>query len=108
MEQKFGTKIKSAAEAKNPITAEIETGTYAQIFAYCIPKKNHAEMKDVATKLSKIYQRHRSLGMKLYVWGQSTIFQGFTGIQKQLGANPDDEVWIEVDSYKMHPTSRKS
>jgi Protein of unknown function (DUF1428) len=75
-------------------------GKFAHIFVYCVPKKNHGEMLDVTTKLSKTYQRHGSLGIKLYVWGESTLFQGFTGIQKQLGANPDDEVWIEVDSYK--------
>jgi hypothetical protein len=75
-------------------------GKFAHIFAYCVPKKNHGEMLDVTTKLSKTYQRHGSLGTKLYILGESTIFQGFTGIQKQFGANPDDEVWIEVDSYR--------
>jgi hypothetical protein len=72
-------------------------GKFANIFAYCVPKKNHGEMLDVTTKLSKTYQRHGSLGTKLYVWGESIVFQGFTGIQKQLGANPDDEVWIELE-----------
>jgi hypothetical protein len=38
--------------------------------------------------------------MALYVWGETTIFQGFAGLHRLLGATPTDELWFEVDSYK--------
>jgi hypothetical protein len=65
-----------------------------------VPKGKHLQMLDVITKLGAIYKRHGSLGMELYVWGETTIFQGFAGLQEKLGATPDDELWIEIDSYK--------
>jgi hypothetical protein len=83
--------------SKTPVGNE---GAYAHIFAYCLPKKNHAQMLDTETKLGTIYKRHGSLSMNLYVWDQTTIFQGFAGLDKQLGATPNDELWLEIDSYK--------
>jgi hypothetical protein len=38
VEQKFGTTIKNAAETRSPIIAEIETGSYLQLFLYRAPK----------------------------------------------------------------------
>jgi hypothetical protein len=47
MERKFGTKIKNAVRTKNPITAEIETGSYIDLSFSRAPKKNHKAMAQI-------------------------------------------------------------
>ena len=83
-------------------------GAYAHIFAYCVPRENHNEMLNLETQLGIIYKRHGSLSMKLYVWNQTSILQGFAGLNKQLGANPDDELWLEIDSYRNESDLNKT
>ena len=73
------------------------------MFAYCVPRRKHGEMLEVMTELAGIYGRHGGLGMRLYVWGKTTVFQGFAGLHDKLGAGPDDELWLEVDSYRDAP-----
>lgn len=83
--------------ARSPSKAD---GTYVHVFAYCVPKRDREEMRRIETRLNAIYRRHGNLGLRLYVWGPTTIFQGFVGLQKQLGATPEDELWLEIDSYE--------
>ena len=64
-------------------------------------------MLDITTKLSKIFKKLGSDGTSLYVWGKSTILQGFAGLSERLGATPDDDLWIELDSYKDTAHLRK-
>jgi len=40
------------------------------------------------------------LGSRIYQLGKSNIFEGFSGFDKELGTTPEEEIWIEVDSYK--------
>ena len=82
-------------------------GEYAHVFAYCVPRKDHEEMRAIMSRLRRTYTRHGCLGMQLYVWGNTTIFQGFAGLREKLGATPDDELWLEIDSYKDEPHLRK-
>jgi uncharacterized protein YbaA (DUF1428 family) len=81
-------------------SASKEDGTYAHIFAYCVPKARHKEMDKVEKALADIYEKHGAVGTKLYVLGKTSVFEGFAGIDKAFKATEDDEVWIEVDSYK--------
>jgi len=77
-----------------------DEGKYAHVFAYRAPKQRHIRMRDVLTNLGKIYKRHGSLGIRLYVWGETGIFQGFAGLHRLLGVTPDEELWLEVVSYE--------
>lgn len=81
-------------------SASTDDGTYAHIFAYCVPKAKHKEMDRVEKGLADIYEKHGVLGTKLYVLGKTSVFEGFASIDKAFNATRDDEVWIEVDSYK--------
>ena len=91
---------KSNVGWKNERTEEVG-GTCSHIFMYRIPKKNHAALLGVQQKLGRIYKRHGMLGSKISQLGKTSIFEGFSSFEKELGAIPEEEeIWIEVDSYK--------
>ena len=82
-------------------------GQYVHVFAYCVPRKDHKQMLKVMTNLSSIYASHGCQKTDLYVWGETSIFQGFAGLHQKLGATPNDELWLEVDSYSSERDLRK-
>jgi hypothetical protein len=41
-----------------------------------------------------------TLESRFYQLGKTNVFEGFAGFDKALGTSAEDEVWIEVDSYK--------
>jgi hypothetical protein len=57
MEQKFRARIKDAAETKNPITAEIETGSYMDLSFSRAPKKNRDNSSNKIKLSRKTNQR---------------------------------------------------
>jgi hypothetical protein len=59
MEQKFRAKIKDAEETKNPITAEIETGSYMDLSFSRAPKKNRDNSSSNKIKLSRKTNQRR-------------------------------------------------
>ena len=73
--------------------------TYAHIFAYRVSKKKHNDFLRVRNSLAKIYLRHGTLGVETYLLGKTNVFEGFQGFDKALETTPDEEVWIEVDTY---------
>lgn len=74
--------------------------TYSHVFVYRIPKRNHKPLLELQEKLRAIYKRHGMLESHIYQLGKSNVFEGFEGFDKVLGIKPDEEIWIEVDSYK--------
>jgi hypothetical protein len=61
MEQKFGTKTKNAAveeKTKNPITAEIETGSYMDLSFSRAPKKNHDTLAQIGKQFVQWLKKH--------------------------------------------------
>jgi hypothetical protein len=58
MEQKFGTKVKNAAETKNPMTAEIETGSHMDLSFSQAPKKNHEAMAQIGKQFVQWLKKH--------------------------------------------------
>jgi Protein of unknown function (DUF1428) len=78
-----------------------EEGTFAQIFLYRIPKKEHDHFEEVENKLAKIYIKHGMLGSRIYQLGKTST-EGYTGFQafdKALDVPPSEEIWIETDFY---------
>jgi len=87
-------------QQKSSVGLREEEGTYSHIFAYRIPKKNHEPLINLQRKLAKIYKRHGMFGSRTYQLGKTNVYEGFSGFEKELGATSQEEVWIEVDSYK--------
>src|SRR5215218_4771665 len=117
MEQKVGTKIKDAAEAKNPITAEIEeTGTYVQLFLYRAPKKHHDALS-VNLKQFVPWFKEQGVRVEYYQLGNSETqaaidsakesgMDVLDSIAKTLSttASEDEEedIWMELQYFRDH------
>ena len=75
-------------------------GSYVYIFVYRIPNENHEALLTVQEKLTKIYKKHGTLGSRFYQLGKTSVFEGFSGFDKALGTSADEEIWVELDTYK--------
>jgi len=103
MEQKFGTKIKNAAEeTKNPITAaEIETGSYMDLSFSRAPKKNHDVMEQIGKPFVQWLKKH---GVRTEIYHLSKTnevpTEGVESIAKTLPIGDDEEVWVALQFYR--------
>jgi uncharacterized protein YbaA (DUF1428 family) len=79
---------------------EVETGTHVQLFVYRIPKKNHDTMIQLQRQLTGIFKKHGILRSEFFQLGDTETFQGFTSIAKTVSADPEEEVWVELESYR--------
>jgi uncharacterized protein YbaA (DUF1428 family) len=80
---------------------EVETGTHVQLIVYRVPKKNHDRVVQLQNQLSGIFRKHGILRSEFFQLSSTETFQGFTGIDKTVSANQDEEeVWMELESYK--------
>jgi uncharacterized protein YbaA (DUF1428 family) len=97
MEQKFGIKIKNAAEIE-------KTGSYMDLSFSRAPKKNH----DALTQIGKSYvQWLNKHGVKAVVYHlSSTAFEqeipseGVESIAKTLSIDNDEELWVALQFYR--------
>ena len=72
---------------------------YSAIFAYRVPLGDHVKMLRIMRGLSKVYTKHGCLGVQLYLWRATEIYESLAGLHKLLGATSSDELWLEIDSY---------
>jgi uncharacterized protein YbaA (DUF1428 family) len=75
-------------------------GSYAQLFVYRIPKKNHDAMLLLQKQLTDIYRKHGTLRSEFFQLRYTERFQGFTDIAKTVSAVPEEKVWIDLEHYK--------
>jgi uncharacterized protein YbaA (DUF1428 family) len=85
-------KVESAEEAV--------TGNHVQIFVYRIPKKNHDSMVQLEKQLTGIFRKHGILRSEFFHLSSPETFEGFTSIAKTVSAKDDEEVWVELESYR--------
>jgi uncharacterized protein YbaA (DUF1428 family) len=83
-------------------TTKKEMGSQMQLFVYRNPKKNH----DAMVKLQKEFKDlFRKLGDSpryevFHLDDTDTQMEGITNIVNTVSANQDEEVWVEIMSYK--------
>jgi large subunit ribosomal protein L17 len=102
MEQKFGTKIKNAAETKNPITAEIETGRYMDLSFSRAPKRNHDALAQIGKQYVQWLKKHE-VRTEIYHLSSTTNEvppEGVESIAKTLSIAEDEEVWVALQFYR--------
>lgn len=75
-------------------------GEYAQVFLYRVPKANHEAFANTEGKLAALFLKHGILRSEFYVLGDARIFRGFQDLRVVLEATPEEEVWVEVDTYR--------
>ncbi len=76
------------------------TSDYVQVFIYRVPKKNHQAFAETEGKLAGIFKTHGITRSELFALTPAKIFRGFTSIAEAVSAGQDEEVWLELDTYK--------
>lgn len=80
--------------------SDVNRGSYSHIFVYRIPCGNHEAMVKLEKQLTQLFRKHGTLSSEFYQLGATKVFKGFTGLDKAISARPDEEVWVEVDTYR--------
>lgn len=80
--------------------SDVNRGSYSHIFVYRIPRGNHEAMVKLEKQLTQLFRKHGTLSSEFYQLGATNVFKGFTGLDKAISARPDEEVWVEVDTYR--------
>jgi uncharacterized protein YbaA (DUF1428 family) len=89
------------------MSSRISAGNYVHIFVYRVQKEKHDSLLDVLEKMTRIFEKHGTLGSRILRLGKTTVFQGFQGFDNALDAFPDEEVWMEADFYPSEEAFRR-
>ena len=76
-----------------------EIGNQIRVNIYRIPKKNHDKMVQNQKQFSDVFRKHGCYyqGFQLNSAGAP---EGFTSLTTVLSANQDEEVWMDLESYR--------
>lgn len=77
-----------------------EIGNLVQHFVYRLPRKNHDVMMRNMNQLTEMFKKHGMLRSEVFQLTNSETLEGFTSITNTISANSDEEVWMELHSYR--------
>ncbi len=61
---------------------------------------NHDAFGEVEGELAAIFHGCGVLHSESYVLTEARVFGGFQDVRVALAAKPDEEVWVEIDTYR--------
>jgi len=76
------------------------SSSYAQVFVYRVPKSNHDAMMKLEERILAGWKKHGILASDFFQLANAELVRGFTNIAETVGANGDEEVWVEVEHYR--------
>jgi hypothetical protein len=84
----------------NILENEQEIGSHAQIFIYRIPKKNHDAIVLLNKQIKDTFPKYGPLHSEFFYLSSTETVMDFVNITETVSANPDEEVWVEIQSYR--------
>jgi uncharacterized protein YbaA (DUF1428 family) len=75
-------------------------GDYNRLFIYKIPKKNHDAILRLNKQFMDTLGKDGPLHMEFFCLSNNESLMPFTSIAKSISANQDDDVWMEIHSYR--------
>lgn len=78
---------------------EKNSGNYVEFIICRSPKKNYNELLRLERKTAEIF-RKEGVGYDLFLLSNNSSWEGFTNISKTVVANQDEDVWVNMLSYK--------
>jgi uncharacterized protein YbaA (DUF1428 family) len=75
-------------------------GGHTRLFIYRISKKNHDAMVRINKQFTDTLGKQGPLHIEFFCLSSNESLMPFTSIAKTISANQDDEVWMEIHSYK--------
>jgi uncharacterized protein YbaA (DUF1428 family) len=88
--------------SKSNVT-EIEQGIGSEVahFVYRVPKKNHEAMMQINKQFADIMRKYGASHLIFQLNNTEAPMEGITNIAKTVSANQDEEVWMELISYRV-------
>ncbi len=77
-----------------------QSSSYAQLFVFCVPKKNHEAMRKLEEQLVSMWKKHGVIGSEFFQLTQHETVKGFTNLAETVSAGQDEEIWVEVERYR--------
>ena len=74
-------------------------GSYVEFMISRSPKRHREALMRLEKKSAHIFRRE-GIVYDLFLLGDSTSWEGFTNISKTISASEDEDVWINMLSYK--------
>ena len=84
----------------NILENEQEIGDHAQIFIYRIPKKNHDAIVQLNKQIKDTFPKYGPLHSEFFYLSSTETVMDLINITETVSANPDEEVWVEIQSYR--------
>jgi hypothetical protein len=90
---------KALMSKSNATEPKKEIGNQIRVNLYRIPKKNHDKMVQNQKQFTDVFRKHRCYyqGFQLNSTGTP---EGFTSLTTVLSSNQDEEVWMDLESYR--------
>jgi uncharacterized protein YbaA (DUF1428 family) len=70
------------------------------LFIYRAPKKNHQAIVELNNRVIGTFKEFGVQGFEMFQLGNTQDMMGFTNIAKTISANGEEEVWLEIQSYR--------
>jgi uncharacterized protein YbaA (DUF1428 family) len=86
--------------ASAPSQTERATADCIQVFVYRVPKKNHEAFAETEGRLADLFRKAGITNSEFFTLKPARIFGGFTNVAESVSAGEDEELWLEVDSYR--------
>ena len=71
-----------------------------QFFLYRVPKKNHNTMMELERRIEDGFKKHGVLHSEFFQLTLHEKVRGFTNFAERISAQPDEEVWVEIEHYR--------
>lgn len=86
----------------NVVGLEKEIGNQIQLFVYRNPKKNHDAMVQIQKESKAIFSKRGDppLYQIFHLDNTETPMEGITNIANTVEGDQDEEVWVEIMSYR--------
>ncbi len=70
------------------------------LFIYRAPKKNHEAMVQLNSRVIDTFKEYGVQRFEVFQLGSTDDMMEFVNISKTVSADQDDEVWMEIQSYR--------
>ena len=71
-----------------------------EIFLYRAPKKNHDSLVRLNKQSHDFFMKYGALKFEVFTIHNRDNMMDFVNLAKTISANEDEEVWLEIQSYK--------
>ncbi len=71
-----------------------------EIFLYRAPKKNHDSLVRLNKQSHDFFMKYGVLKFEVFTINNRENMMDFVNLAKTISANEDEEVWLEIQSYK--------